>query len=637
VLRSLARSDPPGCVRVSRLLGCMRVGAQGAHVCLVLDRLADSLQARLASIRMAPAALPVPPRDVHVRRLRKTGAQVAGALAHVHAQGLSHGRLSPRHLVYERPTAAHSGCGLRVVDFCGAGGAAAGEAADGAAWPYRAPEQLFGLQVGPPADLWALGVTLAEAALRRPVFASQLASPAALLRGLVAELGAPPPASLFAAAPRAHQACAEAGIQLAADNLADEPPPRGRLLSDLGRVDAQLAAFVAALLRYDPARRLTAAQALAHPFIAALGPAPVPSPHARAQPSACDRLRALVLSPARAPGGGADVAVAAAAAPEAEAEVAPPAALHNTRSRAPARTSPLQDLPCTPAAPSRSGGVSSEPSSDRLAGATTPGTDEAEAASPPPADHPHDDAAAHSPMAQSPASPAAFSMGAARACVEQLLCTWADAGEEHSARAAPPAAPQAAAVALWPAEAEEEAGEGAAAAAVTSHKGTAAVASAGASGGAQLPGRKSHRRALTRSRLADSGVAAAAGAPTPSASAAACPDPFSEGATFASAAAARAAAEAHEAAETAAAAAAVVALQPVPVRRSVTPPPPKRKRDEPAPRRASAGAGAGGAAPTEPAAPRSRRKSEAPAPQPAPALQGKRERKSVTPWWVVSA
>ena len=212
--------------------------------------------------------------------------------------------------------------------------------------PYRAPEAALGLPIGPPIDLWSVGVLLAEVALRRPLLPCR--SPLELLAAMAAQLG-PLPAGMVGAAPLGRRADLR---PLYASAAAPAPPPRtqqrppaltavlqqqaaagparggsggggaamaeltvaenadgGRggmdappLLQELMHVDAALADLVLGLLSYDPHRRLTAQQALLHPFLQLLCPLRAMFPHLQVAvtgPGACgEAAAAAAVEPA---------------------------------------------------------------------------------------------------------------------------------------------------------------------------------------------------------------------------------------------------------------------------------------------------------------------------------------------------
>ena len=100
--------------------------------------------------RRAPAA--------RAAELANLGAHLAGALRHLHAEGVLHLDLKPSNVVAEHGRA-------KVIDLSHRPPPGRMRAGNGT-WCYMAPEQARGGEIGAPADVWGLGIVLYAAATR---------------------------------------------------------------------------------------------------------------------------------------------------------------------------------------------------------------------------------------------------------------------------------------------------------------------------------------------------------------------------------------------------------------------------------------------------------------------------------------
>ena len=196
-VRALARLDHPNIVR---LLDAGKLDDGRAYLVMELVTGA-SLAGAIATAMLSG------------EETARIGAAVAAGLAYVHARGVVHRDVKPANILLgpdERVRLADFGI-ARLVDTAGltATGIVLGTPA------YLAPEQVTGRVVGPPADLYALGLVLAECSTGRRVFGGTAneaalarvhAAPLALedvpsaLRPLLARLTAPEPAARPSAA-----------------------------------------------------------------------------------------------------------------------------------------------------------------------------------------------------------------------------------------------------------------------------------------------------------------------------------------------------------------------------------------------------------------------------------------------------
>ncbi|NMI01903.1 serine/threonine protein kinase [Pseudonocardia sp. K10HN5] len=193
----------------------------------------------------------------------RIGSGIANVLAYVHTQGVVHRDVKPSNVLLDH------GRRVRLADFgisrlAGATGLTSADVAVGTA-PYMAPEQVRGEHVGPPADIYALGLVLLEAITGHREYpgesweaaAGRLSRPPAVpgdvpgpLRRALLAMTDPDPARRPTARQAAQMLAAAATGDTGADAADEEPPgstTKRYLAIALGLV-ALLAALVVAAL-----------------------------------------------------------------------------------------------------------------------------------------------------------------------------------------------------------------------------------------------------------------------------------------------------------------------------------------------------------------------------------------------------
>ncbi|XP_067419935.1 serine/threonine-protein kinase NLK2-like [Emydura macquarii macquarii] len=197
----------------------------------------------------------VSPQPLSAEHVKVFLYQLLRGLKYLHSAGVLHRDIKPGNLL------VNSNCALKICDF---GLARVEEPDEGQHMTqevvtqyYRAPEILMGCpHYGPPIDLWAVGCIFAELLGRRILF--QAPSPVQQLDLITDLLGTPP-------APALRLACEGARAHVLRG--AHKPPSLSVLYMLSGEATHEAVHLLCRLLAFDPAKRLSAREALAHPYL----------------------------------------------------------------------------------------------------------------------------------------------------------------------------------------------------------------------------------------------------------------------------------------------------------------------------------------------------------------------------------
>ncbi|KAG7668763.1 hypothetical protein Ndes2437B_g07173 [Nannochloris sp. 'desiccata'] len=235
---------------------------------LVLEYVPDTVYKINKHYTRADDRMPIPLVRIYVYQMLR-------ALAHIHRQGVCHRDIKPQNLLVDVST--HS---LKLCDFGSAKILRPEESNISyiCSRYYRAPELIFGATSYTPAiDVWSVGCVAAELILGSPLFPGE--SGVDQLVEIIKVLGTPTREEIHAMNPN----YTEFKFPFI------RPSPWHKVFGTK-RPPAEALDLIAGLLVYDPARRLSALQALAHPFFDELRKPGVKLPGGGVLPSVDDWL-----------------------------------------------------------------------------------------------------------------------------------------------------------------------------------------------------------------------------------------------------------------------------------------------------------------------------------------------------------
>ncbi|KAJ2747049.1 hypothetical protein GGI20_000853 [Coemansia sp. BCRC 34301] len=259
--------------------------ADDYHVCLVMEPLLggtlhDAFPRRIKALYLAHDE--VIAKQIHMDMIRTVVRQLLVALAHMHSISLIHADVKTTNVICVNDTTMR----VKLIDFGNA--VSDGDVSEyystfeiQTVW-FRAPEVAYQRPFGRAIDIWSVGCVMCELWLGRSLF-TDMGNRS--LIGSMLKLRGPPPAQLYSSSPfysemvgpwngrsapgfaPAVVASRHKSIMHPEQSMDWDPQLRMQWLKHSLHVqDDEFVSLADALLEYDPEERLTAAEALKHPF-----------------------------------------------------------------------------------------------------------------------------------------------------------------------------------------------------------------------------------------------------------------------------------------------------------------------------------------------------------------------------------
>lgn len=231
------------------------------HVCATFEVLGKNLYEYSRSIRFNPFS---------ARQIKLVAKRILSCLDFCHQHGVIHCDLKPENVAFIPGSTVNS----RILDF-GSGcfnGYAKFEYIQSRF--YRAPEVVFGIPYGPPMDIWSFACIIVEMLTGRPLFPAANASE--LVEMMFEVLGIPDK-ELIDNSSRGHVYFDENMKPIHKNPKKKKRTPKSVSLRSMLRVfDHDLLDLLEKCFSYDPSKRITAQEALQHPYFQTKQKANVP-------------------------------------------------------------------------------------------------------------------------------------------------------------------------------------------------------------------------------------------------------------------------------------------------------------------------------------------------------------------------
>ena len=230
-----------------------------SHICITFEILGKNLYELSEALQFQPMPLNV---------VRGYGIQMMTALKNLHALGIIHCDVKPENIL----VLPNDKTSVKLIDF-GSGcflGHQKFEYIQSRF--YRAPEVVLGIEYGPPMDIWSIALVLIEMLIGRPLFP---ADDEMELMEMIIEIFGTPPRSVLKESKRRGEFF-DAQMKLKPGKGPRRKPASLALTKALNSRDTYFIDFMSKCLTWDQKVRMTAAEALEHPWLQSNPPSMLP-------------------------------------------------------------------------------------------------------------------------------------------------------------------------------------------------------------------------------------------------------------------------------------------------------------------------------------------------------------------------